>query len=138
MAPKGVKQIGKAISGERGVTTSVVCAVSANGIYVPPMFIFKRKRMNPLLIKGCNNDMIATVSDSGWINESMFIDCLRHFISFVKPTKEDPVLLILNNHESHISPRAYELYRDHGLQVLSLPPHVSHKMPLDLSRSSVH
>nr|XP_023020863.1 uncharacterized protein LOC111509369 [Leptinotarsa decemlineata] len=134
LAPKGVKQIGKATSGERGVTTTVVCAVSASGIYIPPMFIFKRKRMNELLIKGCNRDMVATVSDSGWINESIFIDYLRHFISFAKPTKEDPVLLILDNHESHISLGAYELYREHGLHVLSLPPHVSHKMqPLDLT-----
>lgn len=134
LAPKGVKQIAKATSGERGVTTTVVCAVSASGIYVPPMFIFKRKRMNELLLKGCNSDMIATVSDSGWINESIFLDYLRHFISFVKPTKEDPVLLILDNHESHISLGAYELFREHNLHVLSLPPHVSHKMqPLDLT-----
>lgn len=134
LAPKGLKQVRKATSGERGVTTTVVCAISASGIYVPPMFIFKIKRMNQLLIKGCNSDMIATVSDSGWINESIFIDYLRHFISFVKPTKEDPVLLILGNHESHISMGAYELYRKHGLHVLSLPPHVSHEMqPLVLT-----
>lgn len=134
LAPKGLKQIAKATSGERGVTTTVVCAVSASGTYVPPMFIFKRKRMNELLLKGCNSDMIATVSDSGWINESIFLDYLRHFISIVKPTKEEPVLLILDNHESHISLGAYELFREHNLQVLSLPPHVSHKMqPLDLT-----
>lgn len=134
LAPKGLKQIAKATSGERGVTTTVVCAVSASGVYVPPMFIFKRKRMNELLVKGCNSDMIATVSDSGWINESIFLDYLKHFISFVKPTKEDPVLLLLDNHESHISLGAYELFREHNLQVLSLPPHVSHKMqPLDLT-----
>ncbi|CAK1597581.1 unnamed protein product [Parnassius mnemosyne] len=134
LAPKGLKQIAKATSGERGVTTTVVCAVSASGIYVPPMFIFKRKRMSELLLKGCNSDMIATVSDSGWINESIFLDYLRHFISFVKPTKEEPVLIILDNHESHISLGAYELFREYNLQVLSLPPHVSHKMqPLDLT-----
>ncbi|GBP90872.1 hypothetical protein EVAR_78522_1 [Eumeta japonica] len=133
LAPKGLKQE-KPTSGERGVTTTVVCAISASGIYVPPMFIFKRKRMNQLLIKGCNSDMIATVSDSGWINESIFLDYLRHFISFVKPRKEEPVLLILDNHENHISLRAYELLRKHNLQVLSLSAHLSHKMqPLDLT-----
>lgn len=134
LAPKGLKQVAKATSGERSVTTTVVCAVSANGIYVPPMFIFKRKRMSELLLKGCNRDMIATVSDSGWINESIFVDYLQHFISFVKPTKEEPVLIILDNHESHISLGAYKLFREHNLHVLSLPPHVSHKMqPLDLT-----
>lgn len=134
LAPRGLKQVAKATSGERGVTTTAVCAVSANGIYVPPMFIFKRKRMSELLLKGCNTDMIATVSDSGWINESIFVDYLQHFISFVKPTKEEPVLIVLDNHESHISLGAYKLYRENNLHVLSLPPHVSHKMqPLDLT-----
>lgn len=63
----------------------------------------------------------------------MIVDYLRHFISFVKPTKEEPVLIILDNHESHISLGAYELFREHSLH-LSLPPHVSHKIqPLDLT-----
>lgn len=98
------------------------------------MFIFKRKRMSELLLKGCNSDMIATVSDSGWINESIFVDYLQHFISFVKPTKEEPVLIILDNHESHISLAAYKLFRENDLHLLSLPPHVSHKMQsLDLT-----
>ncbi|CAH1976103.1 unnamed protein product [Acanthoscelides obtectus] len=63
-APKGLRQVAKATSGERGVTTTIVYAASANGTYVPPMFIFKRKRMSELLLKCCNRDMIATVSDS--------------------------------------------------------------------------
>ncbi|XP_044745210.1 chaetoglobosin A biosynthesis cluster protein C-like [Coccinella septempunctata] len=74
LAPKGLEQIAKATSGERGVPTTVVCAVSATGIYVPPMFIFKRKRMNQLLTKGGNSVIIVTVSESGWINESIFQD----------------------------------------------------------------
>lgn len=58
-----MKQVGKATSGERGITTTIICAVSASGTYVPPidlaltshpksivapMFIFKRKRKSPL------------------------------------------------------------------------------------------
>ena len=87
LVSKGLKQVAKATSGERGVTTTVGCAVNTNGIYVPPMSIFKRKRMSEQLLKGCNSDIIATVSDSSWVNESIFVDYLQHFISFVKPTK---------------------------------------------------
>lgn len=46
----------------------------------------------------------------------------------MKPTKEEPELLILGNHESYISLGAYEIFREHNLQVLSLPLYVSHKM----------
>lgn len=117
----------------------LILGKAATQFSVPKATLFKQLKgtvvkIPKLLVKGCNIDMVAKVSDSGWINESIFIDYLRHFISFVKPTKENPVLLILDNHESHISLGAYELYREHGLHVLSLPPHVSHKMqPLDLT-----
>lgn len=101
LARKGLKQVGKVTSGERGTTTTVVCSFSAGGTYIPPMFIFKRKRMAGQLMKGCNSNMIATVSDSGWINESLFIDWLHHFIKHTNPSKENPVLLIFDNHEPY-------------------------------------
>lgn len=134
VAIRGQKQVGKATSAERGSTTTVVCAFSAAGQYIPPFFIFKRKRMNPQLLKGSNLNMVGAVSDSGWINESLFVDWLHHFISYAKPTKEDPVLLILDNHESHKSLDAYLLCREHGVIMLTLPPHTSHRLqPLDLT-----
>lgn len=86
LAPKGQKQVGMATSGERGTTTTVVCAFGASGKYIPPFFIFRRKRMNAQLLRGANTDMIAAVSDSGWINENLFVEWLHHFISYAKPT----------------------------------------------------
>jgi hypothetical protein len=40
------------------------------------------------------------ISDTGFINAVFFIDGLKHFRNSLKPTKEDPVLLILDNHIS--------------------------------------
>lgn len=134
LAPKGQKQVGMAVSGERGSTTTVVCAFSASGKYIPPFFIFKRKRMNPQLLRGGNANMVAAVSDSGWINENLFVDWVHHFISYAKPTVAEPILLILDNHESHVSLGSYLLCRQNGIILLSLPPHTSHRMqPLDLT-----
>lgn len=48
LAKKGLRQVGFATSWERGRNITVVCAFSATGIYVPPMFIYARKRINPL------------------------------------------------------------------------------------------
>ncbi|KAF2899785.1 hypothetical protein ILUMI_06406 [Ignelater luminosus] len=74
------------------------------------------------------------VSDSGLINENLFVDWLHHFITFAKPTIDSPVLLILNNHESHVSFSSYLLCRKNGIILLSLPPHTSHRLqPLDLT-----
>ncbi|CAH2108878.1 unnamed protein product [Euphydryas editha] len=134
LAPKGQKQVGMITSGERGITITVVCAFSASGNYIPPFFIFKRKRMNAQLLRGGNSDMVAAVSDSGWINENLFVDWLHHFISYAKPSVEKPILLVLDNHESHVSLTCYLLCCKNGIVLLSLPPHTSHRMqPLDLT-----
>ncbi|XP_065684254.1 uncharacterized protein LOC136096658 [Hydra vulgaris] len=65
---------------------------------------------------------------------NLFVDWDNHFISFAKPTKDEPVLLVLDNHESHINLDCYLLCRGNGIVLLSLPPHTSHRMqPLDLT-----
>ncbi|XP_045450428.1 uncharacterized protein LOC123659219 [Melitaea cinxia] len=134
LAPKGLRQVGKCTSAERGSLTTVINCFNAGGTYIPPFFIFKRKRMNALLMKDSNSNMVACVSDSGWITESIFVDWLQHFKAFAKPSADDPILLILDNHESHVSLRAHEFCRKNFIHVLTLPPHTSHRMqPLDLT-----
>jgi len=41
---KGSKQVGKITSAERGINVTVVWAMSASGSYVPPVFLFPRKK----------------------------------------------------------------------------------------------
>jgi len=40
IATKGQRTVGKVKSGERGTTVTVVCAMSAAGSFLPPMFIY--------------------------------------------------------------------------------------------------
>jgi hypothetical protein len=56
------------------------------------------------------------------------------FFKHTRSTKERPVLLILDDHDSHLSLDGIELCRESGIIILSLPPHCSHKLqPLDRS-----
>lgn len=133
-AQKGKKQVGKIVSGERGETTTVLVCESASGNYIPPMFIFKRINMNPLLMKGSPPGSIGVASKTGWINSQLFVRWLSHFIQESGTSQQSPALLILDNHEAHMSIEAYELCRKHGVIMLSLPPHTSHKLqPLDVT-----
>jgi len=44
------------------------------------------------------------------------------------------VLLLLDNHDSHLSITALDICKENGVTVLSFPPHCSHKLqPLDRS-----
>lgn len=132
LAPKGLKQV-VCTSTERGSLTTVVNCYNAEGSYIPPFFIFKRKSINAQLMNDINSNMVACVSDSGWINESIFVDWLQHFKEFAKPSADNPILLVLHNHESHISLKAYEFCRKNFIHVLTLPPHTSQMQPLDLT-----
>lgn len=59
---------------------------------------------------------------------------LKHFQSKVCSSIENPILLILDNHCSHISLPIYEFCKNHGIVMVSIPPHTSHKLqPLDLT-----
>lgn len=133
LSPKGQKQVGSVTSWERGKNVTVVCAMSASGRFVPPMFIYPRMRVSPQLKKNGPRDAIYCCSKNGWINEALFFEWLQHFKKDVKPSLEDPVLLILDNHASHISLRIHAFCKDSGIVMVSLPPHCSHRLqPLDL------
>ncbi|KAK7099863.1 hypothetical protein V1264_022909 [Littorina saxatilis] len=135
LAQKGKHQIGSMSSGERGVNTTLVVCASAAGNYVPPFVIFKRKRMPPSLAEGSPVGSVVTCNDSGWMDGNMFYSWLQHFIKHVKPNVEEKVLIVLDGHKSHTSNLdAINLAREHGVILLSLPPHTTHKtQPMDRS-----
>ena len=132
ISPKGKKLVGKVVSADRGQTVTVVCCMSAAGNYVPPAIIFPRKRDRPELMHGAPPASVMFLSDSGYINGHLFVDWLRHFQKHVQATQTNPVLLILDNHSSHISLEAVIFARNNFIHLLSIPPHSSHKVqPLD-------
>ncbi|CAB3251787.1 unnamed protein product [Arctia plantaginis] len=59
---------------------------------------------------------------------------MHHFAKYAKPTPTSPVLLLLDNHESHISVPVLDFCKESGIVLLTFPPHCSHKLqPLDLT-----
>jgi len=134
LAPKGKRQIGKMTSNERGHTTTVICAVSASGSYIPPLFIFARKRMNDQLMRGSPPGSIGMCTSSGWTDSEIFIKWLQHFVSVTRCSPDFPALIILDGHHSHKTLQAIDFAREHGITLLTLPPHSTHKLqPLDKS-----
>ena len=50
----------------------------------------------------------------------------------VRPSNKDKVLLLLDNHYSHVTLETIDYAKEHGIVLLSFPPHCSHKLqPLD-------
>ncbi|CAM1305346.1 Uncharacterised protein r2_g1513 [Pycnogonum litorale] len=132
IAAKGARQVGKVTSGERGKNVTVICAMNACGTYIPPIFIFPRKRMAESLLNGAPPGSKGLCTDSGWTDSESFVQWLHHFCETAKPSKDNKQLIILDGHHSHKSSEAIELCIERGIELITLPPHCTHKMqPLD-------
>lgn len=131
---RGFKQIGKIVSAERGQLVTLAVGVSAAGVSTPPFFIFPCKNFKEHFLNGAPPGSKGTSNPSGWMNEEHFLEFAKYFIGWILCSKERPALLLLDNHESHLSIDFLNLCKDNGLTVLSFPPHCSHKLqPLDRS-----
>lgn len=98
--------------------------MSAAGNFTPPMFFFSRQITTQLLKKDGSQGVMYTNSKNGWINEGIFVEWPKHFAAYVKPTQEPSVLLILDNHSSHISLFNFlSIIAKKSYVMLSIPPH---------------
>ncbi|XP_043275326.1 uncharacterized protein [Venturia canescens] len=119
---------------DRGKNVTVVLSMNAAGLYVPPMFIFPRQRMSQQLSQNGPTDAIYQCVKDGCINSTLFFIWLVHFKEHAKPTKEHPCLLILDNHVSHVSLKILDFCKKHGIILLPVPPHTSHRLqPLNIA-----
>lgn len=70
---------------------------------------------------------------SGWMTATEFIIYMDHFIKHTKPSPSDPVLLLLDNHQSHIDINEVEKAKANSIIMLLFPPHCTHRLqPLDV------
>ena len=75
---------------------------------------------------------IGAANKSGWSNEVILMQFLEGFISNVRPSVEKPVLLLMDNHESHVNISIIELAKRSGIILMIFHPDTTHKMqPLD-------
>lgn len=68
-----------------------------------------------------------------------FVKVLEHVVKFAASSKDNPIILVMNNHESHIALDSVLFAKEHGINIVTLPPHTSNKkQPLDLSVYGPH
>ena len=130
---KGKKQVSKLTSGERGRNITVLLCINAAGDqFIPPLFVFPRKRMDQSLKKDAPEGSLFDAQESGWISTAGFLKWLKGFVERVNPTKESPVLLILDGHSTHKDLQVILYAKQNNVHMISLPPHTTHKLqPLD-------
>ncbi|XP_032790742.2 uncharacterized protein LOC116927786 [Daphnia magna] len=134
IATKGTKQVQQTVSAERGVNVTMLAFINAGGGWVPPVFVFPWKKVAPTMFQNGPLGCIGLPHESGWMTGQNFFKSLQHFHSFVKCSKEKPILLIMDNHSSHLDFQAVTFAKENGIVMLTLPPHCSHVLqPLDVT-----
>ena len=138
IAPTGRKQVGMVTAAERGLMVTVLGIISANGNVVPPVMVFPLKKVSPTRLvheAPAGTLGVNSVTGSGWMTADIFSnDVLPHIVKNTCATKENPILILLDNHASHVSLSTILYCRENGIHLVTFPPHCSHKLqPLDVS-----
>ena len=133
VATKGLKQVGQITSREHGELVTVCVIVLASGQTLLPAFVYPRKKkFKEFMMHGSPDGSLGLVDSSGWITTANFIKVMKHFITNARPSKDHQVVLIMDNHQSHLSYEALFLVKENFIHIITLPPHTSNKtQPLD-------
>ncbi|XP_072383816.1 uncharacterized protein [Diabrotica undecimpunctata] len=125
---EGEKHVGKITSGQREATITVCCVINSIGNHIPPFMVFPRKLWQDRIIDNSPPGTTGVVYESGWMTASNFVKFLEHFQKHVKVTTDNKCLIIMDNHNSHVTLEAITYAKEHGIILLNIPPHTSHKL----------
>jgi len=120
---------------EKGQTVTVLTCFNAVGTYSPLLFVFKAKRLKSAWCIGAPPDSIVRVSDSGWINATLFAEWAESFVKALPKDDPRPHLLLLDGHSSHIFNLPFiELMKKNNVYPFAFPAHCTHWLqPADKS-----
>ena len=125
------------VSGEKPQNSTIVSCMSAGGLAMPPLIIFKANKIKPEWREAAPTGYMIRGSATGYINGRLFQEFGEHFIQFLTEKKilagNNKVLLLLDMHKSHLFNLGFmEYMKSKNVEVCCFPPHCTHILqPLD-------
>lgn len=133
ISQKRQKQVCKVTSDERSQTVTVLCTINAMKNSIPPYFVFPRVCKQDYMTTAAPPGSKAVTHPSGWMTADNFELYLSHIVKFAKCSKDKKALLILDNHNSHISPLGLDICKQNGIVLLTIPPHEPQITTMDVA-----
>lgn len=97
------------------------------------MFVFPRVRYKEEWLRDAPTGSLGLGSRSGWMTSELFPQVLKHIQSHTQCSEDRKILLLMDNHSSHISLDTILFAKDNGIVIVTFPPHCSHRLqPLDI------
>ena len=134
IAVKGSKNVWtKSISADFHL--SLVAACSASGHIVPPTFILPDSRVKRDVLNNCAVEgATITTTESGFINEKIFLQWIQAFSRFIPGTVKRPIVLTFDGFSSHVSSNVVTTALELQILLVCLPPNATHLLqPLDIA-----
>ena len=111
--------------------TAHLC-VSASGSFLPPLVIFQGGLPHRNYKDGIPGSWMFSATESGYMDTTLFVEWFTK-VFIPNCGKERPVLLVMDNHDSHISLPVVEAARQEDIVLVGLPSHTTHILqPLDV------
>jgi hypothetical protein len=113
---------------------SILACISAIGKWIPPLLIYKGESgdLMSTWVDEVTTDSKAhfTVSHNGWSNNAIGLSWLQNvFERYTKPPRTTQKrLLIVDGHSSHVNMAFVDWADQHGIILLILPPHTTHRL----------
>ena len=82
------------------------------------MLVFPQVKFREHMMKGAPPDSIGVANPYGWMSAACFTEFIKHFIKHAKCSKDCPVILILDNHDSRIIIETIDLSEENGVSLL--------------------
>ena len=114
--------------------TAVEC-INATGLDIPPMLILTRVNiLEPFVNNDLNDDVLITVSESGYSNDYLALQWLYHFDKHSKKVQRGGWrLLIMDEYGSHHTREFLAYCETANIIPFGLPSHTTHLLqPLDV------
>lgn len=130
LAAKGSKRV-HFVAQEHAENVTIAMCVNATGNSVPPMVIFKGKRLRPEFCDNLPPGSVVRMAPKGCMTTELFIDFINHLGQYKSPGK---CLLIFDGASSHLDARIVDAADDHDIVLYCLPSNTTHELqPLDKS-----
>ncbi|KAJ8949488.1 hypothetical protein NQ318_005955 [Aromia moschata] len=130
LAQKGTKHV-HLVSPEHAENVTIVGCCNAIGNSIPPMIIFKGKRLKPELADNLPPGSIVGMAPRGSMTTELFIEFVRHLARYKGLYT---ILLVFDGAACHLDYDIVEAADEHNIKLFCLPSNTTHELqPLDKS-----
>lgn len=130
LAQKGIKRV-HLVAPEHAENVTVAACVNALGNPVPPMVLFKGKKLKSEFTDNLPTGTLVKMAPKGSMNTALFVEFIHHLGKYKIPEK---CLLIFDGASCHLDYEIVDAADQHNIVLYCLPSNTTHELqPLDKS-----